>query len=47
MTPTARSRHTGVWTGASLLVWGGAGTGYYNETFSYTPGRVLHLYQRA
>jgi hypothetical protein len=37
-----------VWTGSEMIVWGGnnnSGT-YYNDTFSYTPGRVMYLYQR-
>jgi hypothetical protein len=29
-----------------MIVWGGVGGGYFNDTFSYTPGRVLYLYQR-
>jgi hypothetical protein len=30
-----------------MIVWGGYdGVSYYNDTFSYTPGRVMYLYQR-
>jgi hypothetical protein len=45
-TPAARSSQTAVWTGNQMLVWGGAGAGDYNDTFGYTPGRTLFLYQR-
>jgi N-acetylneuraminic acid mutarotase len=44
--PAARSEHTAVWTGSEMIVWGGIGGSYLNDTFSYTPGRVLYLYQR-
>jgi N-acetylneuraminic acid mutarotase len=45
--PAARSDHTAVWTGSEMIVWGGwNGSSYFNDTFSYTPGRVLYLYQR-
>jgi hypothetical protein len=30
-----------------MIVWGGwNGSSAFNDTFSYTPGRVLYLYQR-
>ena len=30
-----------------MIVWGGVGGGsYFNDTFSYSPGRIMHLYQR-
>jgi len=44
--PPARANHTAVWTGSQMLTWGGAGAGNYNDTYGYTPGRVLYLYQR-
>jgi N-acetylneuraminic acid mutarotase len=46
--PPARSLHTAVWTDSEMIVWGGvdASLSYLNDTFSYTPGRVLYLYQR-
>ena len=45
--PAARYRHTAVWTGSEMIVWGGFNGNYFNGTFSYTPpGRVLYLYQR-
>jgi N-acetylneuraminic acid mutarotase len=48
-TPAARRGQTVVWTGIEMIVWGGFnynGNFYFNDTFSYTPGRVLYLYQR-
>jgi N-acetylneuraminic acid mutarotase len=44
--PAARSSHTAVWTGSEMIVWGGYNGSYLNDTFSYTPGRVLYLYRR-
>ena len=46
--PDARNNHTAVWTGGEMIVWGGSGDGstYFGDTLSYTPGRVLYLYQR-
>jgi hypothetical protein len=45
--PAARYIHTAVWTGSEMLVWGGSSPAdLLNDTFSYTPGRVLFLYQR-
>jgi hypothetical protein len=46
--PAARSGHTAVWTGSEMLVWGGFGgsRGSLNDTWSYTPSKVLYLYQR-
>jgi hypothetical protein len=44
--PAARSSHTAVWTGNTMLVWAGIGSGYLNDTFGYTPGLALFLYQR-
>jgi N-acetylneuraminic acid mutarotase len=44
--PAARYYHTAVWTGSEMIVWGGYDGSYLNDTFSYTPGRVLYLYQR-
>jgi len=52
--PIARSKHTAVWTGSEMIVFGGTGyhygtysaTYYYDDTFSYTPSRSLFLYQR-
>jgi N-acetylneuraminic acid mutarotase len=45
--PAARYQHTAVWTGSEMIVWGGYnGSIYLNDTFSYTPGRVMVLYQR-
>ena len=44
--PAARRGHTAVWTGSEMIVWGGANNDLLNDTFSYTPGRMMHLYQR-
>jgi N-acetylneuraminic acid mutarotase len=44
--PPARVQHAAAWTGTEMLIWGGVGRNYYNDTFSYTPGRVMYLYQR-
>jgi N-acetylneuraminic acid mutarotase len=45
--PAARRGHTAIWTGADMILWGGAGSsGNFNDTFSYTPTRILFLYQR-
>jgi hypothetical protein len=45
--PAARNGHTAVWTGGEMIVWGGSGDGstYFGDTFSYTPSRVMFLYQ--
>jgi N-acetylneuraminic acid mutarotase len=50
--PAGRSQHTAIWTGSEMIVWGGNNaysfnsTAIFNDTISYTPGRVLYLYQR-
>jgi N-acetylneuraminic acid mutarotase len=45
--PGGRFSHTAVWTGSEMIICGGGdGVDYFNDTFSYTPGRVLYLYQR-
>ncbi len=45
--PVARAYHTAVWTGSEMIVWGGESiNGYLNDTCSYTPGRLMFLYQR-
>jgi N-acetylneuraminic acid mutarotase len=41
--PAARFYHTAVWTGSEMIVWGGSA---FNDTWSYTPGKVMFLYQR-
>ena len=48
-TPSGREYHTAVWTGSEMIVWGGDYGSYgksFNETWSYTPGKVMYLYQR-
>jgi N-acetylneuraminic acid mutarotase len=45
--PVARQNHSAAWTGSAMLVWGGHnGISAFNDTFSYTPTRILYLYQR-
>jgi N-acetylneuraminic acid mutarotase len=50
--PFMRERHTAIWTGSEMIIWGGviqisaSKYGYSNETSSYTPGRNMFLYQR-
>ncbi|MCX6879577.1 MAG: galactose oxidase [Verrucomicrobia bacterium] len=45
--PAARTDHTAVWAGSEMIVWGGRGdAGYLNDTWSYTPGKVMVLYQK-
>jgi N-acetylneuraminic acid mutarotase len=45
--PSGRSSHTAVWTGSEMIVWGGIGLiGNSNDTWSYTPGKLMYLYQR-
>ena len=46
--PDTRNNHTAVWTGSEMIVWGGSASGptFFNDTLSYTPGRVRFLYQR-
>jgi N-acetylneuraminic acid mutarotase len=34
---TARDRHTAVWTGTEMIVWGGFGAGYLNSGGRYDP----------
>ena len=28
-----------------MIIWGGLNTGYQNDTWSYTPGKTMFLYQ--
>jgi hypothetical protein len=48
--PSGRFNHTAVWTGSEMIVWGGyngSGSPYYwNDTWSYTPGKTMVLYQK-
>jgi hypothetical protein len=45
--PVARFSHTAVWTGSEMIVFGGSGiNGTLNDAYSYTPTRVLYLYQK-
>lgn len=41
----SRSRHTAIWTGNEMLVWGGqGGNGPLRDTGSYQPHQLLYLY---
>ena len=44
--PGRKHRHTAVWTGNEMLVWGGQGSGYSAALHSYQPPRQLFLYLR-
>ena len=45
--PAARHDHTAVWTGESMLVFGGSNTnGATNAFYSYESPRALYLYMR-
>ena len=44
--PAPRAGHSAAWTGTQMLVWGGFGGAYFNDTSGSTPGRNLYLYQR-
>ena len=46
--PQARYRHTAVWTGTQMIVWGGFdGSNYFNSGGIYTPpGTPLYLYYK-
>jgi N-acetylneuraminic acid mutarotase len=46
--PPNREAHTAVWTGNQMIIWGGIGlnNARFNDTYSYTPDRVLYLYQK-
>src|SRR6185369_15409314 len=35
--PAARTRHTAVWTGTEMLVWGGFGDDFFNTGSRYRP----------
>ena len=47
-TPPARSSHSAVWTDSEMIIFGGSDVGpiFHGDTFSYTLGRTLYLYQR-
>lgn len=44
--PSARQSHTAVWTGSEMLVWGGYAGDFFTDTWSYTPGKAMFLYQK-
>ena len=44
--PAARVRHTAVWTGSEMIVWGGYSGVFFNDTWSFTPGKTMVLYQK-
>ena len=44
--PPNRSGHTAVWTGSEMLVFGGTNGGYLNDTYGYSIGKTMYLYQK-
>ena len=44
----ARQPQEGVWTGKGMLIWGGVGANgvKLQDTWSYTPGKTMFLYQK-
>ena len=43
--PPGRERHTAVWTGSEMIIWGGNDrTTGFNDTFSYFPGSNLFFF---
>jgi hypothetical protein len=44
--PSARQSHVAVWTGSEMLVWGGYAGDYFTDTWSYTPGKAMFVYQK-
>ncbi len=47
--PANRRMHTAVWTGSDMIIWGGTtpgGTTYLNDMWSYSPSKVMFLYQK-
>jgi hypothetical protein len=47
--PPLRVNHTAVWTGTRMIVYGGSidtGGVSFGDTWTYTPGRNMFLYQR-
>ena len=39
--PPARAFHAAVWTGDSMLIWGGTGAGTFGDTWEYVPPRDI------
>ena len=45
--PSPRTEHAAAWTGEEMIVCGGWNLiTYYTDTWSYTPGQAMFLYQR-
>ncbi len=46
--PTPRQDHVAVWTGKEVLISTGSDglEAFYNDTWSWTPGKVMFLYQK-
>jgi hypothetical protein len=43
--PSGRQYFTALWTGSTMLIWGGQGNGGdFSDPYGYTPSRVLYLY---
>jgi len=43
--PPARMRHSAVWAGGKMLIFGGVGTQNFDDMWSYELPQLLHLYQ--
>jgi N-acetylneuraminic acid mutarotase len=45
--PLPRVKHTAVWTGQGMLIFGGyaSGVGEFNSNYFWTPPSLLYLYQ--
>ena len=44
--PSSRESHSVVWTGTEMLMFGGEGASFFNDTYSYKPALIMYLYQR-
>ncbi|MEO0016805.1 MAG: hypothetical protein RLZZ522_88 [Verrucomicrobiota bacterium] len=44
--PTSRANHSAIWTGSEMLVFGGANGGYLNDTYGYSVGKTMFIYQK-
>ncbi len=42
--PISRGRHTAVWTGGEMFIWGGDRGAYVGDNRSYSPARIMFLY---
>jgi hypothetical protein len=50
--PANRFLHAAVWSGTEMVIFGGGpaggtdGTSYLSDTWTYTPGNTMFLYQK-